>query len=69
MDEFNTGWDPYEQLILAKDNIQQLAAAYNQHQIHLNNLTARVNHQQEVIEQLVHQINKLNQIIQNRLAN
>ena len=48
MREWDTNWDPYEQLLICSNNIQQLAAAYNS--------------QQDTIQQLVHQNNRLNQV-------
>jgi ABC-type transporter Mla subunit MlaD len=48
MRDWDTNWDPYEQLLICSNNIQQLAAAYNS--------------QQEVIQQLVQQNNRLTQI-------
>lgn len=61
MDEWNTGWDPYDVLVKAEHNINQLAIAYNEHQRIVNELRALATHQQEIIQQLVHQNNKLNQ--------
>ena len=48
MREWDTNWDPYEQLLICSNNIQQLAAAYNS--------------QQDTIQQLVQQNNRLTQI-------
>ena len=62
MREWDTNWDPYEQLLICSNNIQQLAAAYNSQQEQLNETRALSTHQQEVIQQLVQQNNKLNQI-------
>jgi len=60
---WNTGWDPYQELLQAKANIHQLAAAYNAHQDTINRLTRDYKHQQEVIQQLMFQNQKLNELI------
>ena len=62
-DDFNTGWDPYQQLLTAEANIHQLAAVYNTHQTQIKELQGAYNHQQEVIKQLMFQNQKLNQLL------
>lgn len=62
MNDFETNWDPYEQLLLASKNINQLAVALNDQMQKLNEVRGLATHQQEVIQQLVHQNNKLHQI-------
>jgi cell shape-determining protein MreC len=62
-DDFNTGWDPYQQLLQAEANIHQLAACYNSHETQLKELRGAYNHQQEVIKQLMFQNQKLNQLL------
>jgi hypothetical protein len=61
-DDFNTNWDPYQQLLLDGKNIQQLAVALNDQMTKLNEVRSLSSHQQEVIQQLVHQNNRLNQL-------
>lgn len=61
-DMFNTGWNPHDALLKAEHNIGQLAVAYNEHQKIIGELRALATHQQEIIQQIVHQNNKLNQI-------
>jgi acetolactate synthase small subunit len=60
---FDTGWNPHDALIKAEHNIGQLAVAYNEHQKVIQELRALATHQQEIIQQIVHQNNKLNQIM------
>jgi predicted nuclease with TOPRIM domain len=62
MRDWDTNWDPYEQLLICSNNIQQLAAAYNAQQEQLNQTSALFNHQQDTIQQLVQQNNRLTQI-------
>lgn len=59
-DDFNTGWDPYEELMLARNNIQQCAVAINHSTEVMKDLANKYNHQQEVINQLMFQNRKLN---------
>lgn len=56
-------FDPYEQLMLAHDNINHLAAAFNNQHSALEILKGQYNHQQEVIKQLIFQNQKLNELI------
>jgi acetolactate synthase small subunit len=60
---FNTGWDPHDALLQTQHNIGQLAVAYNEHKKQLDEVRALVTHQQDIIQQIVHQNNKLNQIL------
>jgi hypothetical protein len=62
-DMWNTGWDPYKSLVNSENNIQQLALAVTDQQQMINELRALTSHQQEVIQQIVQQNNKLNQIM------
>lgn len=59
-DDFNTGWDPYEELMLARNNIQQCAVAINHSTEVMKDLANKYNHQQEIISQLMFQNRKLN---------
>lgn len=59
MNEFNTGWDPYEELMQHRHNIEQLVLAINQGSELMKELGHRYNHQQEVIQQLMFQNRKL----------
>jgi len=60
---FNPDFDPLLQLQRAEQNIGQLAVAYNEHQKVIQELRALATHQQDIIQQIVHQNNKLNQIM------
>lgn len=60
---WDTGWDPLTALQIAERNIQQLVAAYTDHQLMIDEMRALATHQQEVIQQIVQQNNKLNQIM------
>lgn len=64
MDEFNTGWDPYEELMLHRNNIQQCAVAINTGSDLMRELGQKYQHQQEVIQQLMFQNKKLQQTIE-----
>lgn len=59
MSEWDTGWDPYEELMLHRNNIQQLALAVNTGSELMKELGAKYNHQQELIVQLMFQNKKL----------
>lgn len=64
-DEFwNTGWDPHNELMTARTNIQELARVYNNHESRIRELKATNTHQQEVIQQLMFQNRKLNQLLE-----
>jgi hypothetical protein len=45
MDEFNTGWDPYEELLQHRGNIQQCAMAINHSTEVMKELANKYNHQ------------------------
>lgn len=64
-DDWNTGFDPYEELMLAKQNIQQCAIAINHGSEIMKDLANKYNHQQEVIQQLMFQNKKLHNQIEN----
>ena len=60
---WNTGWDPLTALQIAEKNIQQLVLAVSAHGDMIKELRALASHQQEVIQQIVQQNNKLNQLM------
>jgi hypothetical protein len=62
MEDFNTNWDPYEELIAHRNNIQQCAIAINTGSELMRELGNKYNHQQEVIQQLMFQNKKLQQM-------
>lgn len=62
-DNFNTGWDPYQQLLTAEHNIGQLVMAVQHGSQLVENLAKEVRHQNEVIKQLMFQNQKLNQTL------
>lgn len=64
-EDWNTGWDPYEELMLAKQNIQQCAIAINHSTEIMKDLANKYNHQQEVINQLMFQNKKLHNMVEN----
>jgi len=59
MNEFNTGWDPYQELMQHRHNIEQLVLAINQGSELMKQLGFKYQHQQEVIQQLMFQNRKL----------
>lgn len=63
-DLFNTGWDPHTALLMCEQNIQQCAVAINQGTEVMKDLANKYNHQQEVIQQLMFQNNKLQKMIE-----
>jgi len=63
-DLFNTGWDPHTALLMCEQNIQQCAIAINQGTEVMKDLANKYNHQQEVIQQLMFQNNKLQKMIE-----
>lgn len=63
-DMFNTGWDPYEALTQCQHNIQQCALAINTSSELMKELGHKYQHQQEVIQQLMFQNKKLQQMIE-----
>ena len=50
MNEFNTDWDPYEELMAHRNNIQQCALAINTGSELMKELGQKYQHQQEVIQ-------------------
>ena len=58
-DLWNTGWDPYKSLVNSETNIQHLAQVIANHGELINELRGLASHQQEVIQQMVQQNNKL----------
>lgn len=64
MNEFNTGWDPYDELMLHRHNIDQMILAINQGSELTKQLGYKYNHQQEVIQQLMFQNRRLNQLLE-----
>ena len=63
-DMFNTGWDPHTALIMCEQNIQQCAHAINNGTEIMKDLAFKLNHQQEVIQQLVLQNNRLQKSVE-----
>lgn len=63
MNDWETGWDPHSALTNAETNIQQLAIAYNETTEVLKVVAAKSNHQQEIIQQLMFQNKKLNNLL------
>lgn len=63
MTDFNTGWDPYDELMAHRSNIQQCALAINTSSELLKELSRKYQHQQEVIEQLMFQNRKLQDML------
>lgn len=64
MEDFNTNWDPYEELMAHRNNIQQCALAINTGSELMRELGQKYQHQQEVIQQLMFQNKKLQQMIE-----
>ena len=64
MEDFNTNWDPYEELMAHRSNIQQCALAINTGSELMKELGHKYNHQQEVIQQLMFQNKKLQQMLE-----
>ena len=64
MNDFNTDWDPYEELMAHRNNIQQCALAINTGSELMRELGQKYQHQQEVIQQLMFQNKKLQQMIE-----
>lgn len=63
-DYWNTGWDPHQALLMCEQNIQQCAIAINQGTEVMKDLANKYNHQQEVIQQLMFQNQKLARLIE-----
>lgn len=55
MSDFDTNWDPYEELMLHRSNIQQCAAAINTGSELTKQLSMAYNQQQQAIAQLTTQ--------------
>lgn len=68
MENWNTGWDPYESLKASEHNINQLILAVNNGSEIMKDLANKYNHQQEVIQQLMFQNRKLQNQITNQTA-
>lgn len=63
MNDFNTDWDPYEELMLHKHNIEQLVLAVSHGSELMKQMGHKYNHQQEIISQLVQQNQRLNDLL------
>jgi hypothetical protein len=65
MDNFhNTGWDPHQELITCVHNIGQLVLAVQNGSEIMKELANKYTHQQQVIEQLMFQNRRLNQLLE-----
>ena len=65
MDNFhNTGWDPHQELITCVHNISQLVLAVQNGSEIMKELANKYTHQQQVIEQLMFQNRRLNQLLE-----
>ena len=65
MDDFhNTGWDPHQELITCVHNIGQLVLAVQNGSEIMKELANKYTHQQQVIEQLMFQNRRLNQLLE-----
>lgn len=60
MSEFNTDWDPYQELMTHKHNIEQLVMAVQHGSELMKEMGQRLQHQQQVIEQLQFHNQRLN---------
>jgi hypothetical protein len=65
-DNFNTGWDPHQELLNCVHNINQLVLAVQNGSEIMKQLANKNTHQQEVIEQLMFQNRKLNETLINQ---
>jgi len=63
-DDWRTGWDPYEELLLARNNIQQCVLAINSGSEIMKSLAQRLNHNEQIISELSQQNHRL--IIDNK---
>jgi hypothetical protein len=63
-EEFNTGWDPHQELLTCVHNIGQLVLAVQNGTEVMKDLANKYNHQQQVIEQLMFQNRRLNQLLE-----
>jgi hypothetical protein len=59
----NTDWDPYEELMLHKHNIEQLVLAITHGSEIMKDMGHKYAHQQEIISQLVTQNQRLNDLM------
>ena len=62
-EQWHTGWDPYEELMMHRSNIEQCAMAINTGSELMKQLSHKYQHQQEVIEQLMFQNRKLQDML------
>jgi uncharacterized protein YoxC len=65
-EDFNTGWDPHQELLTCVHNIGQLVLAVQNGSEIMKQLANKHNHQQEVIEQLMFQNRKLTETLTNQ---
>ena len=65
-DDFNTGWDPHQELLNCVHNIGQLVLAVQNGSEIIKELGNKYTHQQEVIQQLMFQNRKLNETLTNQ---
>lgn len=63
-EDWNTGFDPYDVLLQCQHNIQQCALAINTGSELMKEMGAKFQHQQEVIQQLMFQNRKLQQMLE-----
>jgi hypothetical protein len=64
-ENFNTGWDPHQELLTCIHNISQLVLAVQNGSEIMKELANKYQHQQGVIEQLMFQNRKLNETLTN----
>ena len=65
-DDFNTGWDPHQELLNCVHNIGQVVLAVQNGSEIMKEMAGKINHQQQVIEQLMFQNRKLNETLTNQ---
>lgn len=63
-EDWNTGWDPYEELMVHRNNISQCVLAINTGSELMKELGQKYAQQQEVIQQLMFQNKKLHQMLE-----
>jgi hypothetical protein len=63
-DFHNTGWDPHQELITCVHNIGQLVLAVQNGSEIMKELANKYQHQQQIIEQLMFQNRRLNQLLE-----
>ena len=63
-EDFNTGWDPHQELLTCVHNIGQIVLAVQNGTEVMKELANKYNHQQQVIEQLMFQNRRLNQLLE-----